>query len=1056
MSNFVKKQSFDVDYAPTHITSWTSSRTGLRLTYIDQASPVVNGYFAVATECPDDSGAPHTLEHLVFMGSERYPYKGLLDTLGNRFFLMTNAWTAVDQTVYTLTTAGWEGFKTLLPIYLDHLFHPTLTDEACLTEVYHIDGKGKERGVVFSEMQGIETQSWFISLLNLQRTLYRKESGYSSETGGLMSELRKLTNDQIRQFHKDMYRPDNCCVVITGSVDETELLQVMDEFDLILPAREPGVISKRPFVDSPRDYPPKENIVKTVEFPETDESMGEVFISWIGPEAKDDVANVAVDLIGSYFTDSAISLFNKTLVEVENPMATDVDYSTDDYVYTGINFSLNGVPTEQLQQVDVVLKDLIQSQTKPENIDLKYLQQVIRQQRLKYVSTAEKSPLTFSNVAISDFIYGDDTTLKAWTQNLDTYDELLEWDTVKWAQVIDKWFASNPSVTILGKPSPALHESLKRQNKKILKDIKAKYGKDGLAELDEKLNLAKEHNDKPIPEDLLTQFGKPDPSKINFIETESYSGGSNQLAGYVQEDEFSKLLSKNADFPMFFHFEHFKSQFSTINIVMSSGKVSPPLLRYLSVLEEIFSLPLALPDGTYIPYEDVISQINEDLIEFHLDNGYQGQFLELIDIKLKFESTKYTNAIDWLLKVMQYSVFDEKRVKIIIEKIINSIPDKKRNEELMMYSAQYRTLYSEKSVRRAQDSLNTEQFYKDCLEQINQGNFKKIQDDLNLLKLQLFDLSNFKVFVVGECKNLEGPITSWKPFVESFAKGKYTPQPFEELPRSFEYRSEIGVKCSKYAHLVTTPATDTTHLIASTKIGNDYLDEDITKIALASEFLTAVEGPFWRGIRGTGLSYGANIQRNLETGYLNFSIYRGSDGQESWKVAKKIVEDYCDGTLKFDKISMENSIAAIVNELANSESNSFDAANNKIVDNLFKHRGPAYAKSFLKKLDKITEEDLVYIVNKYFKPLFSAETSVIFSCIPPAKVSAFKEFLTEQGYSVTVEEINAEIGDDDEETGSEGEYTSDEESGSEDDSEESGSEDDSEETGSEDESEDED
>ena len=29
----------------------------------------------LATEAHDDDGLPHTLEHLVFMGSENYPYK---------------------------------------------------------------------------------------------------------------------------------------------------------------------------------------------------------------------------------------------------------------------------------------------------------------------------------------------------------------------------------------------------------------------------------------------------------------------------------------------------------------------------------------------------------------------------------------------------------------------------------------------------------------------------------------------------------------------------------------------------------------------------------------------------------------------------------------------------------------------------------------------------------------------------------------------------------------------------------------------------------------------
>lgn len=37
-----------------------------------------------ATEADSDDGIPHTLEHLVFLGSEDYPYKGVLDLLANR------------------------------------------------------------------------------------------------------------------------------------------------------------------------------------------------------------------------------------------------------------------------------------------------------------------------------------------------------------------------------------------------------------------------------------------------------------------------------------------------------------------------------------------------------------------------------------------------------------------------------------------------------------------------------------------------------------------------------------------------------------------------------------------------------------------------------------------------------------------------------------------------------------------------------------------------------------------------------------------------------------
>ncbi|KAG8248787.1 hypothetical protein J6590_033962 [Homalodisca vitripennis] len=80
------------DLIPVH--KYKSSLTGLTVVLAEVEGPVVNGYFCLATEAHDDDGLPHTLEHLVFLGSEQYPYKGVLDLLANRCLASgTNAWT---------------------------------------------------------------------------------------------------------------------------------------------------------------------------------------------------------------------------------------------------------------------------------------------------------------------------------------------------------------------------------------------------------------------------------------------------------------------------------------------------------------------------------------------------------------------------------------------------------------------------------------------------------------------------------------------------------------------------------------------------------------------------------------------------------------------------------------------------------------------------------------------------------------------------------------------------------------------------------------------------
>ncbi|EGV63335.1 hypothetical protein CANTEDRAFT_98473 [Yamadazyma tenuis ATCC 10573] len=1025
-SHFEELESFDVSFAPVKITKWRSYRTGLQVCYIDQPSPIVQGYFAVATEIPDDSGCPHTLEHLVFMGSQKYPYKGYLDTLGNRFYSSTNAWTSVDQTVYNITTAGWEGFKTLLPIYLEHILYPTLTDEACLTEVYHVDGKGEEKGVVFCEMQGYETQPTFQLFLKMQRTLYAKESGYSSETGGLMSELRNLTNEQIREFHKSLYRPDNLCVIITGSIDEEEMLKIMSDFDSELPLL-PSKPNKRPFVDSVHDERLKESLVEEFEFPEKDESMGEILISWIGPKYDDSLTYEALEMLGYYFTENANSLFNKNFIEVENPLANEVYHSYDNYWNTGINYVFSGVPSNRLKELDEKVKKLIKEQAKPENFKLDFMKQIIRQQRLSLIFDCEKKPTHFQTCAVLDFLYSPvkSENLKKWANCTDEYDTLLTWKAEQWCQIIEEYLVKNHSATLLGKPSAELNKRIKLENKKTKEDRIAKYGEEGLKQLEEKLDKAKTKNDQPIPEELLVKFGKPDPSKINFIETKSYKQGQNDLvAGYETSGSFQDKLDadKLEENPLFFHFEDFKSQFITIHLVMSTKDVDKELLRYLSIMEEIFNMAITLPDGTYIPYEKVINTLNDDLIEFELDNGFDGQFLEFIHIKVKCEFTKYKAAVDWMYKIMTMNTIEKDRIKVIVEKIINALPEKKRSGELMMYSKQFRTLFTNDSTRRAQDPIYNEEFYKQLLDDIENDKFDKIKQDLSAFKKQLFTLNNFKVFVNGGCEQIVNPVSSWLDFIKAFEPTNEL-IPIKSLPRSHQFRSEIGLRCSKNVYAVTIAAIESSNLVTLTKIPVDYLEDDIFKIALASEYLNAVEGPLWRGLRGTGLCYGTSVSRNIETGYLNYSIYSSTDVEQAWSTSKKIISHYGNGTSKFEKSKVEDSISAIMNGLANGQSNLFDASMVKVADNVFRNRGPNYRAKLVAKLKTITEEELVSVMNKYFKKLFEPEHSIVFTSIPSSKGEQVQSFFQKEGYEVEIEEVSnedLELESEEEETESEG------------------------------------
>lgn len=57
------------------VAKYQSAISGLSVCFADVEGPNVSGSIVIGTESPDEDGLPHTLEHLVFMGSEAYPFR---------------------------------------------------------------------------------------------------------------------------------------------------------------------------------------------------------------------------------------------------------------------------------------------------------------------------------------------------------------------------------------------------------------------------------------------------------------------------------------------------------------------------------------------------------------------------------------------------------------------------------------------------------------------------------------------------------------------------------------------------------------------------------------------------------------------------------------------------------------------------------------------------------------------------------------------------------------------------------------------------------------------
>ncbi|ORX73183.1 LuxS/MPP-like metallohydrolase, partial [Linderina pennispora] len=176
----------------------------------------------VPTIATDNKGLPHTLEHLVLCGSESYPNRGSLDAIaGCNFSYGTCGCTNADHTFYTVTTAGEEAIANMLPVFLDHVLHPLLSDDQFVTEVYHFDADGKERGVVFSEEVATENSRFDLVEFALYKLMYSEKSPYSYNFGGLTKDIATLTNQEIIDYHRRFYDANNITVLLVGSFSDS-------------------------------------------------------------------------------------------------------------------------------------------------------------------------------------------------------------------------------------------------------------------------------------------------------------------------------------------------------------------------------------------------------------------------------------------------------------------------------------------------------------------------------------------------------------------------------------------------------------------------------------------------------------------------------------------------------------------------------------------------------------------------------------------------------------------------------------------------------------------
>lgn len=230
------------------------------------------GYMLDPKEFP---GLAHFCEHMLFMGSKKYPIENTFSKFIEDHAGSTNAYTSNENTNYHFEVAKGN-FREALDIFAQFFISPTFHESSTDREINAVDSENQKN---------LQSDPWRID--QLDKSTCREDHPYSKfGTGNLQTlktEPEKLNlnvRDELLNFHSKYYSSNlmQLCLLGNESLDELEKYAV--EMFSEIPNKN---LSK---VDFPTD-PYKRDIPANVLYVVPVQDLRQLSISWVIPDSRD-------------------------------------------------------------------------------------------------------------------------------------------------------------------------------------------------------------------------------------------------------------------------------------------------------------------------------------------------------------------------------------------------------------------------------------------------------------------------------------------------------------------------------------------------------------------------------------------------------------------------------------------------------------------------------------------------------------------------------------------------------------------------------------------------
>jgi zinc protease len=161
------------------------------------------------------SGMAHFLEHMIFKGTDDLP-PGYFDQVIENRGGVTNAATSHDYAHFFINTSAAH-LEDTLPCLAELLINAAIPD----------DEFDRERDVVLEEIRQAEDDPDWIGFQALMENMYQRHP-YGQSVLGDVPGLLARSPQEMRQFHRAHYQPENMTVVVVGDVEQEATVELVN------------------------------------------------------------------------------------------------------------------------------------------------------------------------------------------------------------------------------------------------------------------------------------------------------------------------------------------------------------------------------------------------------------------------------------------------------------------------------------------------------------------------------------------------------------------------------------------------------------------------------------------------------------------------------------------------------------------------------------------------------------------------------------------------------------------------------------------------------------